>query len=39
MAFNFFFEGVPRGEILRVSQLLATKLVANEFAAYLGLCP
>lgn len=29
--------GVPRGEILRVSQLLATKLVANEFAAYLDL--
>ncbi|KAF9497251.1 H+/nucleoside cotransporter [Pleurotus eryngii] len=32
-----FFLGVPRGEILRVSQLLATKLVANEFAAYLDL--
>ncbi|KAF4598397.1 hypothetical protein EYR38_006799 [Pleurotus pulmonarius] len=32
-----FFMGVPRGEILRVSQLLATKLVANEFAAYLDL--
>ncbi len=31
-----FFMGVPRAEILRVSQLLATKLVANEFAAYLG---
>ncbi|KAL0581830.1 hypothetical protein V5O48_000198 [Marasmius crinis-equi] len=29
-----FFLGVPRNEILRVSQLLATKLVANEFAAY-----
>ena len=28
--------GVPRPEILRVSQLLATKLVENEFAAYLG---
>ncbi|KAL5528280.1 hypothetical protein ACEPAF_7416 [Sanghuangporus sanghuang] len=32
-----FFLGVPRGEILRVSQLLATKLIANEFAAYLEL--
>ncbi|KAL0956128.1 hypothetical protein HGRIS_002294 [Hohenbuehelia grisea] len=32
-----FFLGVPRAEILRVSQLLATKLVANEFAAYLDL--
>jgi CNT family concentrative nucleoside transporter len=31
-----FVLGVPRSEILRVSQLLATKLVANEFAAYLG---
>jgi concentrative nucleoside transporter, CNT family len=29
--------GVPRPEILRVSELLATKLVANEFAAYLDL--
>lgn len=29
-----FFLGVPRSEILRVSQLLAQKLVANEFAAY-----
>jgi len=29
-----FLIGVPRNEILRVSQLLATKLVANEFAAY-----
>jgi CNT family concentrative nucleoside transporter len=29
-----FFLGVPRHEILRVSQLLAEKLVANEFAAY-----
>jgi len=29
-----FLLGVPRSEILRVSQLLATKLVANEFAAY-----
>lgn len=32
-----FLLGVPRSEILRVSQLLATKLVANEFAAYLDL--
>lgn len=32
-----FFLGVPRAEILRVSQLLATKLVANEFAAYTDL--
>ena len=32
-----FFLGVPRSEILRVSQLLATKLIANEFAAYLDL--
>ncbi|KAG7446453.1 uncharacterized protein BT62DRAFT_931886 [Guyanagaster necrorhizus] len=29
-----FFLGVPRNEILQVSQLLATKLVANEFSAY-----
>ncbi|ESK84310.1 h+ nucleoside cotransporter [Moniliophthora roreri MCA 2997] len=29
-----FFMGVPRNEILRVSELLATKLVANEFVAY-----
>jgi len=28
---------VPRSEILRVSELLATKLVKNEFAAYLAL--
>jgi len=28
------FAGVPRSEIMRVSELLATKLVANEFAAY-----
>jgi len=28
---------VPRSEILRVSELLATKLVENEFAAYLDL--
>lgn len=33
-----FFMGVPTGEILRVSQLLGTKLVANEFVAYTGLC-
>ncbi|THH20785.1 hypothetical protein EW146_g641 [Bondarzewia mesenterica] len=32
-----FFLGVPRAEILRVSQLLATKLIENEFAAYLEL--
>ena len=29
-----FFLSVPRAEILVVSQLLATKLVANEFVAY-----
>jgi concentrative nucleoside transporter, CNT family len=29
-----FFLGVPRDEILRVSRILGTKLVANEFAAY-----
>ncbi|KAJ4468265.1 Na+ dependent nucleoside transporter C-terminus-domain-containing protein [Lentinula aciculospora] len=29
-----FLLGVPRGEILRVSQILATKLIENEFAAY-----
>ncbi|EJD52646.1 hypothetical protein AURDEDRAFT_111274 [Auricularia subglabra TFB-10046 SS5] len=32
-----FFMGVPRPEILRVSKLLATKLIANEFVAYLDL--
>ncbi|KAJ3569600.1 hypothetical protein NP233_g4945 [Leucocoprinus birnbaumii] len=32
-----FLLGCPRAEILRVSQLFATKLVANEFAAYLDL--
>jgi CNT family concentrative nucleoside transporter len=32
-----FLVGVPRAEILRVAQLLATKLVANEFAAYTDL--
>jgi len=32
-----FFIGVPSAEILRVSQLLATKLIENEFAAYLEL--
>lgn len=32
-----FFLGVPRAEILRVSQLLATKLIANEFVAYTDL--
>ncbi|KAI0785574.1 Na+ dependent nucleoside transporter C-terminus-domain-containing protein [Abortiporus biennis] len=29
-----FFIGVPRNEILRVSELLATKLVENEFVGY-----
>jgi hypothetical protein len=29
--------GVPRAEILRVSELLATKLVENKFTAYLDL--
>ena len=28
----------PHGEILRGSQLLATKLTSNEFVTYLGLC-
>ncbi|KZV69356.1 H+/nucleoside cotransporter [Peniophora sp. CONT] len=32
-----FFMGVPRAEILRVSEILATKLVENEFAAYTNL--
>ncbi|KAN0091197.1 Na+ dependent nucleoside transporter C-terminus domain containing protein [Tylopilus felleus] len=32
-----FFLGVPSAEILRVSQLLATKLIENEFAAYIEL--
>jgi CNT family concentrative nucleoside transporter len=32
-----FFLGVPRHEILKVSEFFATKLVANEFAAYLDL--
>lgn len=32
-----FFLGVPRAEILKVSQLFATKLIANEFVAYLEL--
>lgn len=32
-----FFLGVPRGEIIRVSRLLATKLIANEFSAYTNL--
>ncbi|KAF5321394.1 hypothetical protein D9619_001373 [Psilocybe cf. subviscida] len=32
-----FFLGVPRSEILKVSKLFATKLVANEFSAYLQL--
>ena len=29
--------GVPRGEVLVCSRLLATKIVANEFVAYLDL--
>lgn len=32
-----FLLGVPRGEIIHVSRLLATKLVANEFSAYSSL--
>ncbi|KJA27730.1 hypothetical protein HYPSUDRAFT_34857 [Hypholoma sublateritium FD-334 SS-4] len=32
-----FFLGVPRAEILTVSEYFATKLVANEFAAYSSL--
>jgi len=32
-----FLMGVPRSEILPVAQLLGTKLVANEFVAYLDL--
>ncbi|KZT10605.1 uncharacterized protein LAESUDRAFT_720943 [Laetiporus sulphureus 93-53] len=32
-----FFTGVPRGEILRVAELLATKLVENEFVGYTDL--
>jgi CNT family concentrative nucleoside transporter len=32
-----FFLGVPRAEILPVAELLATKLVANEFQAYIDL--
>ncbi|QRV96750.1 proton/nucleoside cotransporter [Ceratobasidium sp. AG-Ba] len=32
-----FLLGVPRAELLRVARLLATKLVANEFVAYLAL--
>lgn len=32
-----FFIGVPRGEILIVSEFFATKLVVNEFAAYTAL--
>lgn len=32
-----FFLAVPRKEILKVSRLFATKLVANEFSAYLEL--
>ncbi|CAE7160202.1 unnamed protein product [Rhizoctonia solani] len=32
-----FLLGVPRGELLRVARLFATKLVANEFVAYRAL--
>ncbi|KAI4294221.1 Na+ dependent nucleoside transporter C-terminus-domain-containing protein [Schizophyllum commune] len=32
-----FFMGVPRNEILTVARLLATKLVENEFSAYMEL--
>ncbi|KAL1756381.1 Na+ dependent nucleoside transporter C-terminus-domain-containing protein [Schizophyllum commune] len=32
-----FFMGVPRSEILTVARLLATKLVENEFSAYMQL--
>ncbi|KAF8904390.1 Na+ dependent nucleoside transporter C-terminus-domain-containing protein [Gymnopilus junonius] len=32
-----FFVGVPRHEILKVSEFFATKLIANEFAAYTAL--
>ena len=34
MAPYILYSGVPRSEILRVSELLATKLIENEFAAY-----
>ena len=34
-----FFMGVPRNEILRVAELLATKLVENEFVAYTSASP
>ena len=34
-----FFMGVPRSEILEVARLLAQKLYANEFVAYLCTCP
>jgi CNT family concentrative nucleoside transporter len=37
IAAPFHFAGVPRSEILQVSELLATKLITNEFAAYLDL--
>lgn len=33
-----FFVGVPRNEILRVAELLATKLIENEFVGYTGAC-
>ncbi|EPT04957.1 hypothetical protein FOMPIDRAFT_1021699 [Fomitopsis schrenkii] len=32
-----FFVGVPRNEILRVAELLATKLIENEFVGYTDL--
>ncbi|KAF8316376.1 hypothetical protein DL93DRAFT_2056397 [Clavulina sp. PMI_390] len=32
-----FLMGTPRGEILRVSRLIAEKIIANEFVAYLDL--
>ena len=32
-----FFLAVPRNEILQVSELLATKLIANEFVGYTNL--
>lgn len=34
-----FFVGVPRNEILRVAELLATKLIENEFVGYTGASP
>ena len=37
MTIDTLSSGVPRSEILAVSELLATKLIENEFAAYLNL--